>query len=86
MCVFVYSSYHLNLSFPHRVVIGCTLFAELRGRDATQKHTCQIFLPKKIPESKISSPQKSFDHPRHLESGVPPGAIRSKRRQKKKTV
>jgi len=66
MFVFVYSSYHLNLSFPHLVVIlttletpkdifcfnnnimnddnskqdhpgknafGCTLFAELRGRD-----------------------------------------------------
>ena len=40
---------------------------------ATQKNTCQIFLPKKIPESKISNPKKSFDHPRHLKSGVPPG-------------
>ena len=26
----------------------------------------------KIPESKISNPQKSFDHPRHLNSVVPP--------------
>ena len=26
----------------------------------------------KIPESKISNPKKSFDHPRHLKSGVPP--------------
>ena len=34
--------------------------------------TCQIFIPKKIPESKISNPKKSFDHPRHLKSGVPP--------------
>ena len=39
---------------------------------ATQKNTCQIFLPQKIPESKISNPKKSFDHPRHLKSGVPP--------------
>ena len=39
---------------------------------ATQKNTCQISLPKKIPESKISNPKKSFDHPRHLKSGVPP--------------
>ena len=39
---------------------------------ATQKNTCQIFIPKKIPESKISNPEKSFDHPRHLKSGVPP--------------
>ena len=39
---------------------------------ATQKNTCQIFLPQKIPESKIPNPKKSFDHPRHLKSGVPP--------------
>ena len=42
------------------------------SNQATQKNTCQIFLPKKIPESKISNPKKSFDHPRHLKSGVPP--------------
>ena len=39
---------------------------------ATQKNTCKIFLPKKIPESKISDPKKSFDHPRHLKSTVTP--------------
>ena len=38
----------------------------------TQKITCQIFLPPKIPESKISSPKKSFPYPRHLKSGDPP--------------
>ena len=43
---------------------------------ATQKNTCQIFIPKKIPESKISNPKKSFDHPRHLKSGVPPWVYR----------
>ena len=41
------------------------------------KNTCQIFIPKKIPESKISNPKKSFDHPRHLKSGVPPLGIQS---------
>ena len=40
---------------------------------ATQKIlSCQIFLPKKIPESKISNPLKSYNHARHLKSGVPP--------------
>ena len=39
---------------------------------ATQKNTCQNFLPKRILESKISNPKKSFDHPRHLESSPPP--------------
>ena len=28
--------------------------------------------PKKIPESKLSNPKKSFDHPRHLKSRVTP--------------
>ena len=36
------------------------------------KNTSQIFLPPKITESKISNPQKSFDHPCHLISRVPP--------------
>jgi len=122
VCVCLYSSYQLILSFSHLVVtlttlgtpknifcfnnnimndnskqdhpgknkFGCSLFAELGGRDmrtlprmfrlfcylnqASQKNSCQIFLPKKIPESKISNPKKSFDHPRHLKSGVPPWA------------
>ena len=42
------------------------------SNQATQKNTCQIFVPKKIPESKISNPKKSFDYPRHLKSRVPP--------------
>ena len=44
----------------------------LYSNQATQKNTCQIFVPKKLPESKISNPKKSFDHPRHLKSRVPP--------------
>ena len=39
---------------------------------ATQKNTCQILLPKKIPESKISNPKKSFNNHRHLKSIAPP--------------
>lgn len=31
----------------------------------TQKNTCQIFPPKRIPETKISSPQKSFSRPKY---------------------
>ena len=42
------------------------------SNQATPKNTCQIFVPKKIPESNISNPKKSFDHPRHLKSRVPP--------------
>ena len=30
------------------------------------------YLFKAIQEFKISDPKKSFDHPRHLKSGVPP--------------
>ena len=39
----------------------------------------KIFLPKKIPKSKISYPKKSFDHPRHSKScGVPnPWALKA---------
>ena len=37
-----------------------------------QKILAKILLPPKIPESKISNPKKSFNHPCHLKSGVPP--------------
>ena len=36
--------------------------------------TCQIFPPQKYRKSKISNPQKSFEHPHRLKSGVPPWA------------
>ena len=36
------------------------------------KILAKILLPKKIPNWKLSNPQKSFDHPCHLKSGVPP--------------
>ena len=43
---------------------------------ATQKNTCQTFLPKFDPRIENSKPKKSFDHPCHLKSGVPPGGLR----------
>ena len=39
---------------------------------ATQKNSCQNFLPEKIPKLKISNPPKSFNHPCHLKSRVAP--------------
>ena len=99
MFVFVYSSYHPKLSFPHLVVILTSLETPKTPNNKTaanqvwlyfirrttgpgyagtapnrqivlntqknpflnqanQKNTCQILLPKKIPESKISNPKK----------------------------
>ena len=37
-----------------------------------KKILAKISLPKKIPKSKILNLKKSFDHPGHLKSGVPP--------------
>ena len=55
---------------------GCTLFGELRGWDTRALPTNLQMVDnfsyrKKIPGSKISILKKSFDHPRHLKSGVP---------------
>ena len=119
--MFVYSSYHLNISFPssgshfnklERVletpkngfVSTVTLWITLNKTNSKTRlfvlysqnyaaralpilfntpkksllkssYPSQIFVPKKIPESKISNPKKSFDHPRHLKSRVPPLGI-----------
>ena len=45
-----------------------------------KKILAKIFLPKKIPKSKILNPKKSFDHPCHLKSEVtpPPGTQATK--------
>ena len=37
-----------------------------------QKYLPKYSCPKEIPKSKILNPRKSFDHPCHLKSGVPP--------------
>ena len=39
---------------------------------AKNPHVYQTFPNPKIPESTISNPKKSFDHPRHFKSGLPP--------------
>ena len=109
MFVFVYSSYHLKLSFPHLETQHSTFktpenifcfnnnimqndnSARIHGhyhessdcfeypkksllKSSHPKNTCQIFLCKEIPESKISNPKKSFNHPLSLEiPSTPPG-------------
>ena len=46
------------------------------SNQATQKNTCQIFVPKKIPESKISTPKKFFQSSPTLEiRSTPPGML-----------
>ena len=42
--------------------------------------------PQKIPKWKISNPKKSFDHPCHLKSGVPPSGAREVRYKSRKPV
>ena len=39
---------------------------------ALQKNSCQKFSYPKNPEIKYFKPEKSFDYPFHLKSGVPP--------------
>ena len=76
MFLFVYSSYHLNLSFPH-LVDAENLQIVLHTQKnpyldkATKKILAKFSYPKKFPESKISNPKTSFDHPCHLKSRVP---------------
>ena len=41
----------------------------------TQKNNCQIFPAKRILETKISSPKKSFSHSCDLKSKVSPGEL-----------
>ena len=40
-----------------------------------QKYLPKYSCPKEIPKSKILNPRKSFDHPCHLKSGVPPPPV-----------
>ena len=53
--------------FPHLILFNTPKKSLLKS-----SYPSQIFVPKKIPESKISNPKKSFNHPRHLKSRVPP--------------
>ena len=56
----------------------------------TRKMETSVWIPKKlppkIPKWKISNPQKSFDHPCHLKSGVPPSGAREVRYKSRKPV
>ena len=52
--------------FPHLIFFNTPKKSLLKS-----SYPSQIFVPKKIAESKISNPTKSFDHPRHLKSRVP---------------
>ena len=53
--------------FPHLILFNTRKKSLLKS-----SYPSQIFVPKKIPQSKISDAKKSFDHPRHLKSRVPP--------------
>ena len=57
---------HKMYPFPHLIFFNTPKKSLLKS-----SYPSQIFVPKKIAESKISNPTKSFDHPRHLKSRVP---------------
>ena len=66
MCLFVlYSQNYAARALP-------ILFNTPKKSLLKSSYLSQIFIPKKILESKISNSKKSFDHPRHLKSRVPP--------------
>ena len=44
---------------------------------ALQKNSCQKFSYPKNPEIKYFKPEKSFDYPSHLKSGVPPRGFKA---------
>ena len=65
-CLFIHHTIWIY-PFPHLILFDTPKKSLLK-----LSYPSQIFVPKKIPESKISNPKKSFDHPRHLKSRVPP--------------
>ena len=56
------------------------LFWIVKKNPYLNQDTCQIFLLKKLPESKISNPKKPFDHPCHLKSRVTLWALKTRYR------
>ena len=64
-CLFIHHTISIY-PFPHLILFNTPKKSLLKS-----SYPSQIFVPKKIPESKISNPKKSFDHPRHLKSRVP---------------
>ena len=70
MFVFVSSPYHLKLSY-----MGTTRNLQVVLTTPTNPYHPKKYLPN-FPTQKIQEnfkPPKTFDHPRHLKSGVPPG-------------
>ena len=61
-CLFIHHTIWIY-PFPHLILFNTPKKSLLK-----LSYPSQIFVPKKIPESKISNPRKSFDHPRHLKS------------------
>ena len=61
-CLFIHHTIWIY-PFPHLILFNTPKKSLLKS-----SYPSQIFVPKKIPESKISNPRKSFDHPRHLKS------------------
>ena len=66
LCLFIHHTIWIYPS-PHLILFNTPKKSLLKS-----SYPSQIFVPKKIPESKISNPKKSFDHPCHLKSRVPP--------------
>ena len=65
-CLFIHHTIWIY-PFPNLILFNTPKISLLKS-----SYPSQIFVPKKIPESKISNPKESFDHPRHLKSWVPP--------------
>ena len=65
-CLFIHHTIWIY-PFPHLILFNTPKKSLLKS-----SYPSQIFVPKKIPESKISNLKKSFDHPRHLKSRVTP--------------
>ena len=65
-CLFIHHTIWIY-PFPHLILFNTRKKSLLKS-----SYPSQIFVPKKIPQSKISDAKKSFDHPRHLKSRVPP--------------
>ena len=58
----------LSFVFPGQAV----RYNEFGYKSSNKKNDCQDSPTQKISKSKILNPPKSFDHPGHLKSGVPP--------------
>ena len=65
-CLFIHHTIWIY-PFPHMILLNTPKKSLLKS-----SYPSQIFVPQKIPESKISNPKKSFDHLRHLKSRGPP--------------